>query len=120
MEGSEGAVIIRHTFYEKSVTAPLVFHSKSAHTWRSKLVTLAEEVRRRLRNTDKRHSRTEILIILKTFSQKMIDSGYEVSSRQKILRSGIRKFYREVEQARKEGRSIYRTRDKMNKRSKHC
>ena len=49
----EGTSIIRHTFHEKEVTSPLVIHAKGAHTWRSKLVTLAEEVRRRLCNMDR-------------------------------------------------------------------
>ena len=38
--------VIRHTYYEKDVTSSLMFHAKGAHTWRSKLVTLGEEVRR--------------------------------------------------------------------------
>ena len=76
-------------YYEKEVTSPLVFHAKGAHTWRSKIVTLGEEVRRRLRNTDTGHSKEEVLGILKKFSQKMIDSGYDLGSRQEILKSGI-------------------------------
>ena len=66
----DGNILIRHTFYEKEVTSPLVFHAKGAYTWRSKLVTLAEEVTRRLRNMDRVHERTEILEVLKRFSKK--------------------------------------------------
>ena len=54
-EGQNGANTIRHTFYDKDVASPLVFHSRGAHTWRSKLVTLAEEIRRRLKNMDRAH-----------------------------------------------------------------
>ena len=42
-----GQTVIRHTFYEKEVTSPIVFHARGAHTWRSKLVTLLEEVNRK-------------------------------------------------------------------------
>ena len=38
-EQTEEGVTIRHTFFEKDVSSPLVFHAKGAHTWRSKLVT---------------------------------------------------------------------------------
>ena len=71
----EGFAVIRHTYYEKEVTSPLVFHSKGAHPWRSKLVTLGEEVRRRMRNADRRHTKEEILMILEKFSQKCWTTG---------------------------------------------
>ena len=77
---------------------------------------MGEEVRRRMRNTDRYHTRTEILDILRKFSQKMTDSGYDVSSRQEILRSGLRKTYRDLAQAKREGVSVYRTRQQMNKK----
>ena len=78
------------------------------------MVTLSEEVRRRLRNTDLKHSEKEVLEIIKKFTQKMVDSGYDTGSRQEILRSGIRKYHRELAQAVREGSSIYRTRKEMN------
>ena len=45
----------------------------------------------------------------------LADSGYDAASRQEILRSGIRKHYRDLAKATKEGSSIYRTRVQMNK-----
>ena len=53
---------------------------------------------------------------LRSFSQKLADSGYDAASRQEILRSGIRKHYRDLAKATKEGSSIYRTRVQMNKK----
>lgn len=50
------AARIRQTSFEK-VAALSVFHSKVAYGWRSKIVTLAEEMRHRLKNMDKLHSR---------------------------------------------------------------
>ena len=93
-----------------------MFHAKGAHTWRSKLVTLGEETRRRMRNTDRYHNRRDILEILKKFSQKLTDSGYDASSRQEILRSGLRKSYRDFAQAKRDGVSVYRTRQQMDKK----
>ena len=60
-----GNLQIRHTFYQKATTSPLVFHAKGDHIWRSKLVTLDEEVRRRLRNMDTRHSNEEKLEVIR-------------------------------------------------------
>lgn len=93
-----------------------MFHAKGAYIWRAMLVTLGEEVRRRLRNTDTAHTDSQLLKILKRFSQMLIDSGYDLTSRQEILKSGIRKLYREMAQAMREGNSIYRTRTQMNQK----
>ena len=41
---------IRHTFYEKDVTSPLVFHARGACAMKQKIITLAEETKRRLYN----------------------------------------------------------------------
>ena len=74
------------------------------------------EVRRRLCNMDSLHTQSEVVETLKTFSQKMADSGYNISSRQEILRSLIRKHFRELGNASKEGISIYSTCQKMNQK----
>ena len=34
---------IRYSYYEKPTTSPLVFHANGAHTWRTKITTLAQE-----------------------------------------------------------------------------
>ena len=44
--GTDGVVIVRHTFYEKEISAPLVFNAKASHSWRTKIVVLSEELRR--------------------------------------------------------------------------
>ena len=77
------------------------------------MVSLGEEVRRRLRNTDQPHSRTQVLEILRNFSQKLLDSDYDMASRQEILKSGVRKFYSEPDKATREGTSLYRTQTQM-------
>ena len=46
---------IYHSFYEKDVKAPTLFHTKAAYTWNAKVVMLAEDMRRHLRNMDEHH-----------------------------------------------------------------
>lgn len=41
--------MIRHTIYEKEISAPLLFHTKASHSWRTKIVVLSEELRKRIR-----------------------------------------------------------------------
>ena len=84
--------------------------------WRSKLVTSAEEVTRKLRNMDRVHEQSEVLEIIKIFSQKMVDIGYDSQSRKEVLKSGVRKHPRDLARAIREGTSIYRTRGEMNKK----
>ena len=60
---------IRHTFFQKSVTLPLVFNAQGAHSWRSKLITLAEEMRRRFLHMDTSHTWEDQVPVLKDFIQ---------------------------------------------------
>ena len=64
LEQDQDHSIIRHSFYQKPSTSPLVFHAGGGHNWRSKLITLAEELRRRYLHMDDRHSmedKTEVI-----------------------------------------------------------
>ena len=74
--GGEGEATIRHSFYEKLSTCPLVFHRSEAVATRHKIVTLSEEVRRRMMNMDLKTTREERLVVLLCFRQKLVDSGY--------------------------------------------
>ena len=69
-----------------------------------------------MRNCDRLHTVMEVLEVLKIFSQKMIDSGYDGSSRQEVLKSGLRKYFRELAKATAEGHSIYRSRQEMDRK----
>ena len=83
LEGRDdsGNLKIRYTFYEKAISAPTVFHSKAAYNCRSKLVTLSEEMRHRLRNMDVDHSLEEVLTVTKKFCSKLANSGYNQQTR---------------------------------------
>ena len=86
----EGVCVIRHTFFEKEISAPLVFHAKASHTWRTKFVVLSEELRRRLTNMDSRQSLQDRLVVIRNFLEKMSDSGYDNSTRGEVVKSAIR------------------------------
>ena len=81
--------VIRYTFYEKPATAPLVFHARGAHPWRTKLQTLALEVDRRMCNMDRLATTDDRNEVLKTFIRKLKDSGYDHPTRVEILTSGL-------------------------------
>ena len=113
MDETKDAKVIRHTFYEKPTTSPLVFHGRGACALRQKITILGEEVRRRLFNQDTQHSIEERVGVLKTFSQKMVDSGYTMDVRKEILESGIKRYFR-LRLSQEAGvRNLYRTPGEM-------
>ena len=113
-----GNLKIRHTFYEKAVSAPTVFHSKAAYNWRSKLVTLSEEMRRRLRNMDTDHNTEEILAVTRKFCTKLANSGYNQQTRWEVLRSATTKYFRDLAEWKTGGKAMYRGREELALRRK--
>ena len=97
---------IRHTYFEKKVTSPLVFHNRGACSTKQKFIILAEETKRRLYNQDRYHTTQDRLVDLKVLIQKLIDSGYGKDGRKEILTAGIKRYYRLVLQEISGGRSI--------------
>ena len=93
-EATGQGTAIRHTFYEKPVNSPLVFHNRGACPMKQKIVVLAEETKRRLFNQDRAHSVEDRLKDLKALVQKMADSEYGKNTRQEILKAGIKRYYR--------------------------
>ena len=63
---------------------------------------------------DRLHSLMETMEIMKKFLQKLADSDYDISTREEIIKAGIRKFYQDLARARREGRSIYRSCKEMD------
>ena len=111
--GNQGGTVVRHSYYEKPSTCPLVFHGRGAVATRQKIVTLAEEARRRMMNMDRQSSREERLNVLRKFSQKLEDSGYSRDVRQEIMKSGLTRYYRLVLQEIAGGRKLYRSAEEM-------
>ena len=88
--------VICHTFFQKPVTSPLVFHAAGAHNWKSKIITLAEELRRRYLYMDQGHSNGDREAVIRDFLQKMADSGYSHEARKEVIVSATRKYCRQL------------------------
>ena len=113
LDREEGYPRVRHSFYEKPITSPLVFHGRGACASRQKIVTLAEEIKRRMLNMDTEHTKEERLTVIRKFIQKMVDSSYTTETRREILASGITRYYRLVLQDMAGKRNLYRTSEEM-------
>ena len=70
----------------------LVFHWEGAHPWKCKIVTLSEELRRRLLHIDSRHKLKDKIEILEYYIQKMCHSGYSHSTRMQVMKSTTKKY----------------------------
>ena len=68
-----------------------------------------------MKNMDNLHTETEKLEVIGKFLQKMSDSGYDPGTRAEVLKSALRKFYRQVMEAEREGRSIYCSREEIDR-----
>ena len=97
------------------MASPLVFHSRSAYSWKAKLVTLSEEVKRRLMNMDLFHTEQERVEVLATFLKKMANSQYGPPTRKEVLKSGIRRYFRKVHAQETGGPKLYRTKEELEK-----
>ena len=107
-EGGQGT-LVRHSYYKKPSTSPLVFHARGACPARQKIIILAEEMKRRLFNQDRSHSVEERMVDGKIFIQKLIDSGYDKATRLEILKAGIKRYYRLRLQEAAGNRRLYRS-----------
>ena len=113
-EGKEGnAAKIRHSFYQKGKTSPLVFHAGAAYGWRPKIVTMEEEFRRRLLHMDTEHNEEDKKVVIQDFLQKMADSGYQHPVRKEVIKSAVTKFYRQILEQETGGRQLYRSTEDM-------
>ena len=57
---------------------------------------------------DRHHSLNGVIGVMDLFLQKLIDIGYETSSREEIIKSGIRKYFRDLARAHREGKQCRR------------
>ena len=64
---------------------------------------------------DSNHNQEEKLSIIKKFLQKMTDSGYDRKTREEVIKSALRKHHRQLMTADREGRSIYQSREEIEK-----
>ena len=77
--------VICHSFYEKDCVSRKVIEFKSAIQHRSKIVSLSQEVKRRMTNTDRKVSIQERIEIIEKFAYKMYCSSYPEHVRLDIM-----------------------------------
>ena len=75
----------------------------------SKNQILANDMVRRLANTDVRQNREVIGQVVDQFGKKILTSGYTLRQTRKIVLNGIRGWERKKERALKENRKLFRT-----------
>ena len=80
---------------------------------RQKIVSLTEEVMRRLLIQNRRHSLEERLEEMEKFSQKMTHLAYTSGLRQDIFRYGITRYFRPVLKEITGERKLYRSAEDM-------
>ena len=78
------------------MTSPRVFHALGAYQWRNKIITLAEEVQRRMMNMDRAHTPVARAKMIQDLIQKMSNSEYNAKARREIVVSGLKRYYRLV------------------------
>ena len=88
--------VVSHAFYEKKCVSSKVLEYGSALPLKTKIITLTQEILRRMRNTARREPVTSRVDILNTFFMKMTKSGYPIEVKKTVLESGLRGYYRMV------------------------
>ena len=104
-----GSNKISFKYFEKPSTTNVMVQKKSALDENSKSQILANELMRRLGNTDQRQEDSVKGEVVDQFSVKVLTSGYSLLQTRRIALTGIRGWERKVERAQKEGRRLYRT-----------
>ena len=103
--------LVRYSFYEKASTSGKVLMYESAMSVNTKVTTLANEIVRRQRNTDRLWGPEHRAAITTKFMVKLRDSGYPEKVRLRILHAGIQGYYRMVVDERRGRRQINRPRE---------
>ena len=96
MDSGLGSNLVCWTFYRKPVASSKVVHAETAYPWRSKLVTLAMELFRWMRNSTRQLSTIARADICNEFTTMMYRSGYVRSTIRGVIRSGLEHYYRKL------------------------
>ena len=95
--------------YEKPTTTNTVVMRRSALEENSKIQILANDLTRRLGNTDERQSVKVIGEVVDRYSQKLLTSGYSLQQTRRVITSGIRGWERRKCRMKEEYGKLYRT-----------
>ena len=88
--------MVSHIFYEKPCVSEKVLEYGSALPIKTKIITLTQEVLRRMRNTARREPIATRVEILNYFMVKLKNSEYPLEIRKEVLVSGLKGYYRMV------------------------
>ena len=100
---------ISYKYFEKETTTNTMVQKRSALSENSKNQILANDLIRRLGNTDVRQDNTEVRIVVDKFATKLLTSGYSRQQTRRIIINGIRGWEKKLSRAAKEGRRLFRT-----------
>ena len=101
--------IISYRQFEKPTTTNTVLMKRSALEENSKIQILANELARRLGNTDERQERKVVGEVVDKFCQKLLTSGYTEQQTRRVTLCGIRGWERRKRRALEERGKIFRT-----------
>ena len=91
-----GSDLLAWSFYEKPVSSDKLLRATSAYSWRNKLVTMAMELHRRLRNSTRQLTLRARAGIVEKFVDKLRRSGYGPGTVKGVLESGMSFYYRKL------------------------
>ena len=104
----EGNNMISFKYYEKPTVTNVMVQKRSAMGENSKVQILANEMMRRLGNTDQRQGKNINKEVVDGFAKKLLTSGYDRNQTRRIIISGIRGWERRMARAKAEGRKTHR------------
>ena len=110
---------IMYKYYEKETTAKTTVHQKSAMEENIKVQILANDVVRRLSNTQEELGSRQGARTITEYGKKLLNSGYQLDQVRSILVKGIKGYKSKKLRCKKEGRNFRSTGKESNlKRSK--
>ena len=105
----EESNITSYKYFEKPTATNVMVQKRSALDENSKSQILANDLIRRLGNTDTRQPRSVLENVVDQFGRKLMTSGYSLIQARRITISGLKGWERKLERARREGRGIFRS-----------
>jgi hypothetical protein len=102
--------LLHHSFFQKSMKTPLVIMEQSAMSDNQRHSILANELIRRLSNTDHEDiDLEETTKIIDVFTQQLKSSGYNRKTAREIVVSGTLGWKRKIKRREQEGTDFYRS-----------
>ena len=105
--GEQNQILFR--FFEKETSSTKTVQKRSAMEENSKQQVLANDLVRRLCNSMEQLGEEERRRIIDGYSQKLLNSGYNVEQVRKIIVNGIRGYEGRKKRCQYEGRRLHRT-----------